>query len=131
VFLINSPPQQLNVTFLQYGCATKPVAVETYKILQSRHSNFKVTECGLFVDRATVYLCASPDRLLYCDCCGEGLREMKCLISCTSKYPKHSGHPYLQNTNDMVSLKSNHKYYSQVQMQMAVVGRNWCFFVYT
>lgn len=133
VSLIISPPQQLNVKSLQYGRATEPVAVETYEMLQqSRHSNLKVTKCGLFIDKATVYLCASPDRLLNCDCCGEGLLEVKCPISCMSEDPKHSRLPYLKNTNDVVSLKSNHKYYAQVQMQMAVVGRHWCdFFVYT
>ena len=40
--------------------------------------NFKVKECGMFVNQEYPWLHATPDFLCSCDCCGEGCGEIKC-----------------------------------------------------
>ena len=78
-------------------------------------------------------MCASPDRLVSCDCCGEGLLEIKCPKSCENEDPKTANLAYLTKAESAVQqLKRSHMYYTQVQMQMGVVGRQWCdFFVFS
>lgn len=34
--------------------------------------------CGLFVDQTAPFLGASPDALVHCICCGNGIVEVKC-----------------------------------------------------
>jgi hypothetical protein len=66
---------------------------------------------------------------VYCNCCGEGLLEVKCPISIAGLNPKTASLPYLQDVDGCRSLKISHKYYTQVQMQMAMTKRHWCDFV--
>ena len=37
----------------------------------------QVEDCGLFIDRDHPFIAASPDGLVTCSCCGEGLCEVK------------------------------------------------------
>lgn len=55
------------------------------------HINFRVKTSGYFNIPEYVYLGASPDGLCKCDCCGEGLVEIKTRQTSSSNevYPKH------------------------------------------
>ncbi len=79
------------------------------------------------------YIAASPDGLVTCECCGNGILEIKCPISVAHLNPSESNLPYLKRAeNSDVKLNRNHPYYSQVQHQMGVTGRYWCdFFIYS
>ena len=44
------------------------------------HHNIKVTECGFFISSLFPFWGSSPDDLVYCTCCGEGIGEIKIVI---------------------------------------------------
>src|SRR5207244_9036007 len=96
------------------------------------HVNFIVTSCGLCVNSNKVFLCASPDRLVECQCCGKGLFEVKCSFTSSNVNLSNVGLPYIVKMDGIAKLKTNRAYYSQIQLQMAVTGRHYCdFFVFS
>ena len=98
------------------------------------HKDIKVQSCGLFILQDKPYIGASPDGLVSCSCCGEGLLEIKCPFSIANQSPLESNLVYLERDCNgcVIGLRRNHPYYSQVQAQMGVLGRCWCdFFIYT
>ncbi|XP_078655658.1 uncharacterized protein LOC144902231 [Branchiostoma floridae x Branchiostoma belcheri] len=119
---------------LKYGRLLEPVARDKYTALQEkRHKNLKVAECGLFVHPQKVFLGATPDGLVECDCCGEGLLEVKCPRTAATEQPADDNTKFLHLSEDgIIQLNKNHAYYFQVQAQMGVTGRRWCdFYVYS
>ena len=58
-----------------------------------RHHNFKVEESGLFISTEYPFVGASPDGLVTCACCSDGVCEIKVcsltLILCIHKYSNH------------------------------------------
>lgn len=126
-----------NIKSIKYGRETEPVAVDVYmSSYRKNHKDVIFSECGLFLDCNDIYLGASPDLLVKCSCCGDGLLEVKCPIIppcekckgfCVCNLPS-----YIIFSNNVFNLKRNDAYYVQVQGQLAITGRSWCdFFVYT
>lgn len=127
-----------NIRAMKHGRETEPEAKEIYKrvIKSSGHTAIHVEECGLFIHASFPYLGSSPDLLVSCECCGQGVVEIKCpLIDrcqtctdfCSCKLPA-----FLQRDSGNISLKHNHAYYAQIQGQLALSNRHYCdFFVYT
>ena len=115
-----------NLPQLKHGRETEPIARNAYnKIMKPVHKKFKIQESGLIISKDHTFLAASPDGLIACDCCGEGVVEIKCPL----KNLAESMPPYMQKTG---RLKRTHSYYSQCQAQMAVTGRKFCdFFVFS
>lgn len=129
--LMNYDPVNPNLPQLAYGRRTEKVARTNYQTIQASkgHVDLKVGLCGLVVCQEHVYLGASPDMLVECDCCGKGLVEIKCPVV-QKGLDSTRDQPAFLDAN--LNLKKNHIYYAQIQGQMAVVGRDWCdFFVYT
>ncbi|XP_078661228.1 uncharacterized protein LOC144905429 [Branchiostoma floridae x Branchiostoma belcheri] len=128
-------PLNPNLPSLKYGRLLEPVARKSYTALQREkgHQNLDVTECGLFVDPQKIFLGATPDGLVQCTCCGEGLLEIKCPRTSAMEQPSASNTNFLKlSENGDTRLKQNHAFYYQVQAQMGVTGRRWCdFFVYS
>ena len=62
----------------RWGCEHEEVARDKFiEEISKMHVNFKVSECGFFFINPDVpYLGASPDGLVWCDCCGEGFLEI-------------------------------------------------------
>jgi len=119
----------VHVPALQYGREMEPEAVETYYATQyCNHTNLCVRACGLYIDRTDVFACASPDALVDCDCCGHGLLEVKCPLKCVDRVPNDASLSYLHVQDGTVLLNRNHKYYTQIQCQIAVTNRQWCDF---
>ena len=117
----------------KYGRDNEVRAVDKYIVTQCiHHRNSQVENAGLFVDSVNTFLCASPDRLVSYSCCGEGLLEVKCPLSIAGQDPQKASLPFLVDSNVGRALRTNHKYYTQVQMQMALTKRQWCdFFVFS
>ena len=126
-----------NIRALKFGRENESVAKDIYcKQYASNHVNACFRECGLFLDPNNSYLAASPDMLVCCDCCGEGLLEVKCTLKpkcdschsfCTCNLPD-----YISHTGDALEIRQNHRYFCQVQGQMAITQRKWCdLFVYS
>ena len=61
-----------------WGCEHESKAREKYKSLYSPlHEQFLMTECGFFIHPDHSFMGASPDGLVNCLCCGEGICEIK------------------------------------------------------
>ena len=93
-------------------------AKETYLSITSRqYTNFKISEAGLFVDINNPYLGVTPDGIVYCDCCGGGVLEVKCPYRYIEDIPEANETGFCMTKDDETwSLKHNHAYYYQVQL---------------
>lgn len=92
----------------------------------------------MLIDEKNIFLAATPDLLVNCSCCGNGLLEVKCpmiqecencpgFCYCSKNVPD-----YLIFENGTFRLKQNHLYYAQIQGQLFITDREWCdFFIYT
>ena len=97
---------------LQYGVHCEPEAIATYVVSHfCDHINLRVTQCGLFLYQNAPFLCASPDAIVECDCCGSGLLEVKCPFKSASCNPSECDLPYMLKCNDQLLLKKSHQYY--------------------
>ena len=119
---------------MKHGISMEPVAKRAYMcVMKSEHKLFKGRECGLIVHIDKSYVAASPDLLVECKCCGEGLCEIKCPESIKHQKPSVNNVPYLDIDKERtVVVKKKHPYYFQIQGQMGITGGKYCdFFVYT
>ena len=127
--------EQFDNKYVKWGRDHEPAARRMYGNKQVKgHENFCVAECGFLVNRLYPHLGSSPDGLVSCTCCGEGLLEIKCPSSEKWKFltPEEcSKDPafFCALNDDKLSLKINHNYYYQVQGQLAISNRIYCDFV--
>lgn len=83
------------------------------------------------------YFGATPDGIVECDCCGRGCVEVKCPFTFKDIMPCHImdkhyclNHHFGKECDNQ--LKFDHRYFVQVQAQMAVCDLSYCdFVVYT
>lgn len=124
-----------NVMSLKYGREMEPIAkIEFMKMYRKKHKDVSFDECGIFLDVDHPYLAASPDLLVSCSCCGEGLVEFKCPLipKCSTcfSFCKCNLPSCLQNTESL-TLKHG-AYYGQIQGQIELTKRKWCIlYIYT
>ena len=85
-------------------------------------------DCGLFVDLEESYLGASPDAVVSCKCCGQGILEVKCPYTVRDGITDDENF-FMSKANGKWYLKNNHIYYYQVQMQLHVCMVSYCDFV--
>ncbi|XP_069109472.1 uncharacterized protein [Argopecten irradians] len=112
----------------QWGCDHEAEALSTYKQKVTEiHENVSVKKCGLYLTPKHPHIGASPDAIVTCDCCGNGVVEIKCPYCVKDKDLKDAG-TQLNFLRDG-KLKSNHKYFYQVQTQMLVTEMDYCDFV--
>ena len=71
------------------------------------------------------FLAATPDGVVSCSCCGEGLLEIKCPFKYRNSQPASIEDEsfYLHKVGSEVTLDKKHDYYYQVQGQRPS-GRN-------
>ncbi|CAM4659745.1 unnamed protein product [Leuciscus chuanchicus] len=90
----------------KWGCEHEQKARETYEAYAAQqHQDLSVRDAGLHIDTSRPYLGASPDALLSCSCCGDGILEIKCphcakdtgVLSATEKK-----HFCIENTDEAV-----------------------------
>lgn len=75
--LQHSPPAMSPA--IRWGRDNEGKARSEYKkYAKERHSSFEVEITGLHVNPKYPHLGGSPDGLVSCSCCGEGLLEIKC-----------------------------------------------------
>ncbi len=93
--------------------------------MKSKHKSFSIQESGLYIHPQFSHLGATPDGIISCQCCGEGVLEIKCpycsrddlLTDATSVRKDFC----LQLTEDGdLRLSKTHMYYYQVQTQVYV-----------
>ena len=105
--------------------------MEYVNVIETKHTSFKVEMIGLHVNPQYPHLGASPDGLISCSCCGNGLLEIKCSYSKRNLDPTQivDSSFYLKPTESGLKLSKVHDYYHQVQGQMAICERSYCDFV--
>ena len=109
------------VPAIRWGIDHEEVARKAYMYLElanENHANLQYSASGLHINPKFPHLGASPDGLISCDCCGEGLLEIKC------PYKHHDNHPHeMQDPQICVQededgrkcLNNRYSYYYQVQ----------------
>ncbi|KAJ8912411.1 hypothetical protein NQ315_013478 [Exocentrus adspersus] len=110
----------------KYGTDNEPLARAQFK----QEYDVKVITCGLFVDKQYCMLAASPDGLVGND----GLIEIKCPKVSSDMHPKNAIQTKVIkcctiDENNLLSLKENHDYYYQIQGQLHVTQRSYCYFI--
>ena len=118
---------------LKYGRLMEPEARKTYDAIQKkRHQHHETKEYGLFIHPKKIYLGASPDALVSCTCCHEGLLEIKCPRIIATEVPTANNVTALTCVDGRTRRKATHSYYHQVQWQMGVTGTKMVrlFYVY-
>lgn len=108
----------------EYGNKFEPVALRKFEEdMKKCHVNTKVKESGLYL-HCVGYVGASPDGVLSCDCCGKSLVEIKCPFTLAASNPNHDFEKtrFMKKWGEKITLNRNHKYYTQVQVQMGVTN---------
>lgn len=108
---------------MEYGKANESAVVKIYE----REKSVQVKRCGLFVDTQHPFLCTSPDGLIG----EEGLLEIKCPFSAKTsnslmEVVKEKHDIGLKIKDNNLYLPTTHKYYYQIQGQLAITNRQWC-----
>jgi putative phage-type endonuclease len=107
-----------------YGNKFEPVALRKFEDdMKKCHVNAKAKESGLYL-HSVGFLGASPDGIFYCDCCEKSLIEIKCPYTLAASNPRYDFEKtsFLKKVGDNIKLNQNHKYYTQVQVQMGVTN---------
>ena len=101
------------------------------KILKEQgHKFLTSSDLGTIIDKEYPFLSASPDQVIYCKCCGNGLVEIKCPYSIRNVSP--STDILQQIDQKTLNLKKNHDHYYQIQGQLGIHKSLHCwYFVYT
>ena len=66
-----------------WGCDHEVEARSKYNTMSRVHKDFQVTDCGFRINPDYPYLGASPDGVITCSCCRDGICEIKvsnCLV---------------------------------------------------
>ena len=119
---------------VNFGKENENVARQLYFLeYRKSHEKAKLELSGLHVDELNPFMGASPDGLMSCKCCGDGLVEIKCSYMYQNKTPHeacldHHYHVYLDE-NNLVKLKNSSSWYIQIQGQMAVCTKQWRDFI--
>ena len=123
-----------DIPALKYGRAMEDEAVKTFvQLMKGKHTNFAVSECGLFLDTELPYVGSSPDRIVSCTCCKQSCLEVKCPYSINYTSPRDPDVkgklPYLVHNDNLIKLNRKHQYYTQCQVQMGVTKNEFCYFM--
>ena len=142
-------PTSIVKRIMQYYSSTKNVAAMKWggekedggrkdyvAFTEAKHNcMFVVHQCGLVIDPKYPFLGASPDGIVCCACCGKGVLEIKCPFKYRDYSPTDdlvlSDYKYClkRSPNGNIHLSSKHKYYYQVQGQIALCSATYCDFV--
>ena len=133
-------PKQFSSAAVAWGIAKESTAIEEYICHQKMngHLALTVSPCGFHISESYPYLGATPDGAVYDPSNSAqpfGFLEVKCPYSHRNVTPQEvcsiSGFCCTLD-GSVMTLRRNHKYFAQVQGQMAIGGREWCdFVVYT
>ncbi|XP_048734036.1 uncharacterized protein LOC125650107 isoform X2 [Ostrea edulis] len=118
-------------TAVKWGIDTEEECRQAFASHQKgNHLNFKCQLSGFVIDPTHPFLGVSPDGMISCDCCGKGVLEIKCPY----KHRDISVEEAAQKDGDFcldksLQLKTSHRYFTQVQMQMCITKCQYCDFV--
>lgn len=109
----------------RYGIQNEPLAKESLEI----KLGVNILSCGLFVDKKSTFLAASPDGLIE----NNSIVEIKCPASIKDFTPQEAFENKKLNFMNFIDgelkLKTSHDYYYQIQGQLHITERKYCYFV--
>ncbi|XP_050537318.1 uncharacterized protein LOC126903263 isoform X1 [Daktulosphaira vitifoliae] len=114
--------------YVNYGIEMEDFALKKYSLI----NNVQVIKCGLVIHQKQPWICASPDGIVIQNGKVEKLLEIKCPYNCKDSLlfdeKKQINIPYLHydKENSIISLKKNHCYYTQCQIQLYCTGLELC-----
>ncbi|XP_064479206.1 uncharacterized protein LOC135392422 [Ornithodoros turicata] len=122
------------VRAVQYGISNEAAAVQRYRqVMCSVGHDVAILSCGLFVDPATPWLGATPERIVFdpTERSPHGVLEVKCPYSLrdTPGELLKEQRFYMTFNNEHPQLRRDHDYYAQVIGQMGLTGLQWADFV--
>jgi hypothetical protein len=113
---------------VQHGNKYEQTAIDAaVSHMRKSHINVNYSKTGLTISSEIPYICASPDFLLSCDCCGEWVGEAKCPYSHKDELIGNISDPKFSLEND--NLNKTHQHYTQVQIHMYCTGIDKCLYV--
>lgn len=127
-------PKYFKSVYTQHGIDNEPFARSAY--ISATGNDVK--ETGLWVNPRYPGLGASPDGIIFDkNTKTYGILEIKCPYVLKDLHPNEVEKLSLQQqhgccvflSNNQLTIKKSHKYYSQIQMQMAICDMKWCDFV--
>lgn len=133
-FIGNQTSMSAAIPSLRWGVENEDNARKAYlDTICDEHRNISYTQAGLHINPDFPHLGASPDGIIECDCCGDGLIEIKCpfkyrdidpnLITDTSFYIKRN------IEGEIIGLSHDHDYFYQVQGQLNICCKDFCDFI--
>jgi len=132
--------QELSTPAVHWGKCKEPVALQRYIDLQltSGHNGLVAVKAGFVISEDFPFLGATPDACVHDPSRTDqyGLVEIKCPYKYRDVLPEQAAlqsdfcsYIMVKERKNILQLRRNHIYYSQVQGQMAITKRNWCDFV--
>lgn len=125
--------QRFHSDATDWGLNNEEVARNCYiAAIAHYHEDFTCSKSGLQISLEHPFLAATPDGLVKCSCCGEGVVEIKCPYNQrdqTIDQMVSRSDVCLEKTNEGTRLKRESTYFFQVQMQMLVCKCKFCDFV--
>ena len=116
----------------RYGQKHEVVALQAYvQRKQQVSTGYSCANSGLVVCTTEPWLAASPDAFADDPVHGKGIVEVKCPYSCRdmplkSACEKRSFCLQVDDTGHDLSLKRQHAYFYQIQLQLYVTECTWC-----
>lgn len=121
----------LKIPALRWGNYNENPELKTYvNVMRREHVNLTVRRTGLQLSQTCHFLAASGDAVASCDCHGDWLLAIKCPF----KHKDASSLKEVLCDNEFcvsADLKKNHKYMTEVQMQMYVYDRSCHLVIWT
>ena len=115
-------PTMLHTPPIIHGKTHETDAIKSFRSI----TGLNVENCGLFVCLDEPYLAATPDGLVGVS----HVLEVKCPYrGRNQKVTVGPAFPFLDTENGELCLKKTHKYFDQVQGQMAITGCKLAYFV--
>ena len=113
---------KVNTKAVIYGCKHEADAIKAYEAeMIKSHVDFKLSQCGLVINREYPWIHATPDFLVSCSCCGLGCGEAKCPLCidrCDFDSYVFKKNSCLEKVAGKFQLKRSHNYFFQVQQQL-------------
>lgn len=87
---------------------------------ENYHTNFSCVDAGLQILPQYPYLAASPDGVVYCECCGKGTLEIKCPFKHRNVAPHEiRDSDFCLDSN--YQLKESHSYFFKFKHKLLLV----------
>lgn len=121
-----------NSAAIKWGRTKEEDALKAFYAFEAtKHAEFKVEKAGLFLDKHRAYIGASPDSIMYCKCHGKSVVEIKCPYNIKDRKIADGVKQcdFLAMEENTIVLKKSHKYYTQINSQIALSHSTCGYFV--